>query len=112
MTSAMMPASMNQMNEVMKYRLPMTLWSVVVTHLTTVAPFEGRRVWAGVRVGAGAVLDLRGCFGVGAHGQLPPSGGSGALWSCISCSTAECVVEQAGLTGSAQLGQVLLVLVA
>ena len=33
----------------------MTLWSVVVTHLTTVRPLEGRRTWVWVRVGIGAV---------------------------------------------------------
>ncbi len=40
----MTPPSRNQMNEVMKYRLPITLWSVVVIHLTTMAPLETRRV--------------------------------------------------------------------
>ena len=44
MSSAMTPPNMKQTNEVMKYRLPITLWSVVVTHLTTVWPLVSRRV--------------------------------------------------------------------
>ena len=35
-SSAIRPPSRKKMNEVMKYRLPITLWSVVVIHLTTV----------------------------------------------------------------------------
>ena len=38
MSSASTPPTMNQLNEVMKYRFPITLWSVLVTHRTTVRP--------------------------------------------------------------------------
>ena len=34
-TNAMTPPRTNQTNEVTKYRFPITLWSVVVTHRTT-----------------------------------------------------------------------------
>ena len=37
------PPIMKKMNEVMKYRLPMILWSVVVTHFTTVWPGDSLR---------------------------------------------------------------------
>ena len=30
------------MNEVMRYRLPIVLWSVVVIHRTTIAPLRSR----------------------------------------------------------------------
>ena len=46
MTRAIAPPSRKKMNDVMKYRLPMTLWSVVVNHLTMVRPAlksSGRR---------------------------------------------------------------------
>ena len=46
-SSASRPPSRKKTNEVMKYRLPMTLWSVVVTHLTTVCP--GASLGAGGR---------------------------------------------------------------
>ena len=37
-SSAITPPMRNQTNEVMKYRLPMTLWSVAVTHSDDRAP--------------------------------------------------------------------------
>ena len=50
------PPIMKKTNEEMKYRLPMTLWSVVVTHLITVCPG-------------------RACVG-----SSPPAGGSPVRW--------------------------------
>ena len=40
MTSAMTPPRQKNRNEVIRYRYPMVLWSVVVIHLTTMLPFR------------------------------------------------------------------------
>ena len=50
-TNAMAPASTKNMKEVIMYRLPMTLWSVVVIHLITVRPLVFGRIWLGADTG-------------------------------------------------------------
>ena len=72
----------------------MTLWSVVVTHLTTVAPLETRRVCAGGRVAVRSIVRSR----WRRSSSVPPSMLSlTELASSMSCFTVERVVEQAGL---------------
>jgi len=82
----MIPPMRNQTNDVMKYSLPMTLWSVVVSHLTTVCPGTRRvparapRLWCGQWWSARDLSDSRhelACrLGAAARGQ--PNTGAGA----------------------------------
>ncbi len=75
----MIPPMRNQTNDVMKYSLPMTLWSVVVSHLTTVCPGTRRvparapRLWCGQWRSARDLSDSRhelACrLGAAARGQ-------------------------------------------
>ena len=49
--NAIAPAITKKAKEVIMYRLPITLWSVDVIHLTTVRPLVFGRIWPGVETG-------------------------------------------------------------